>query len=128
MPPLDPSRFTIPGPTGLDPAPLAYVPGAPGANAPGGLPGAPMGLRSPFGAPQGPMPKAMSLGTVSAQPLHVVMEEEQRKAQAVQAQPLTTALAGYVRRCFSDALLAKRQFVEPRMLDSVRTRRGVYDS
>ena len=66
-------------------------------------------------------------GIVRAAPLSVVMEEERRAAQELQAQPLVTGIAAYIRQCWSQAREAKQMTVEPRMLQNMRARRGEYD-
>lgn len=69
----------------------------------------------------------VSFGLVQARPLRLIMDEEREHSQAIQAAPLVTGLAGYIRHCWSEARMAKDQNVTERMLQSVRARRGEYD-
>ena len=56
------------------------------------------------------------------------MEEEARaRAQMANSQPVVQALAGYIRKQWNVAMMAKQQTAELRMLKSVRARRGEYD-
>lgn len=73
--------------------------------------------------------QVVSIGLMQAAPLSTVLDEEARKANAdaVRNEPLMGALAGHVRQCWSYARDAKMQTVEPRMLKSVRARRGEYE-
>lgn len=66
-------------------------------------------------------------GGMTARPLAVVMADERDKAAMTQAAPLVTALAAYVRKCWTYARDAKIQTVEFRLLQNVRARRGEYD-
>ena len=55
-------------------------------------------------------------------------EEEARAAAAVMAtQPIVQNVASYIRACWDEARDAKEQTVEPRMMRSLRQRRGEYD-
>lgn len=74
------------------------------------------------------MADVFSIGLVSAAPLSTLIEEE-NAAQSLldQEQPLISSLAGHVRGCWTYARDAKMQTVEPRMLQSVRARRGEYE-
>jgi hypothetical protein len=80
-------------------------------------------MPAPMNAPTG----AINVGLVQAAPLSTLLEEERKVAQATQAQPLMGSLAAHVRQCWQYARDAKMQTVEPRMLQSVRARRGDYE-
>lgn len=69
----------------------------------------------------------MEAGLVRAAPLAVLMEEERRAAEKTQAQPLVTGVVAHIRRCWTDARMAKQVTVEPKMLQNMRARRGEYD-
>lgn len=69
----------------------------------------------------------MEVGLVRAAPLSVVLEEERAAAQQTQAQPLVTGISAHIRKCWSDARMAKQITVENRMLQNMRARRGEYD-
>jgi hypothetical protein len=56
-----------------------------------------------------------------------IAAEERKTAELAQAQPLIKELSAYVRKCWTEARLAKEQTVEPRMFKAVRARRGEYD-
>lgn len=69
-----------------------------------------------------------SNGVLSAVPLSKMLADEERRAvDAQQSQPMLTGLSGHVRKCWTYARDAKIQTVEPRMLFSVRARRGEYE-
>lgn len=72
-------------------------------------------------------PSVIATGVVRAAPLAVVMDEERRAAEKVQAQPLATGIAQHIRQCWQQARYAKQMTVEPRMLQNMRARRGEYD-
>lgn len=59
----------------------------------------------------------------------LIAEERKEREQAVREnqKPVVQGLAGHIRRCWSDARMAKENTVEPRMLQSLRQRRGEYD-
>jgi hypothetical protein len=69
-----------------------------------------------------------SNGLLSASPLKTVLDEEQ-KANDLSAtqEPVISSLAAHVRMCWQYARDAKMQTIEPRMLFSVRARRGEYE-
>lgn len=69
----------------------------------------------------------VQLGLVRAAPVSVLMDEMRREAEATQARPFISSLAGYVRQAWVDARTAKQQTVEPRMLAAMRARRGEYE-
>jgi hypothetical protein len=54
-------------------------------------------------------------------------EDARRQAERENNQPIIQSLAAHVRKCWTQAYTAKQQTVEPRMLQSVRQRRGEYD-
>jgi hypothetical protein len=103
-----------PQPT-LPPAPL------------GGPPQPTQGIPQPGTAVVPFQPPVVRMAGIQATPLHVMMDEERKKSEQTQAQPIIAPLAGFVRQCFQDALQAKRMTVFDRMLRSVRARRGEYD-
>ena len=72
-------------------------------------------------------PMVIQTGGIRAGNLQSVLEQDRINAQETQAQPLVSGLAGHVRRCWSDARMAKQQVIEPRMLQNMRARRGEYD-
>jgi len=65
-------------------------------------------------------------GVLQARSLQSMQEQEQRDAAERQAAPLITGLAGHITQKFSIARDAKRNDVEPRMYDNLRSRRGEY--
>ena len=54
-------------------------------------------------------------------------EEALARASELQNTPVVQGVAGYIRKCWEDARSAKEQTIEPRMLQSLRQRRGEYD-
>lgn len=73
-------------------------------------------------------PSAINFGgLVTVKSLKGLMEEERAAAQQANSQPVIQALAGYIRKKWTVAMLAKQQTSEVRMLKSVRARRGEYD-
>lgn len=66
-------------------------------------------------------------GLVTIKSLKAVQEEERAAAQQANNQPVVQALAGYIRKQWTTAMMAKQQTAEIRMLKSVRARRGEYD-
>lgn len=121
--PADPRTFSF---SAIGPGPGQPTP-APGPLGAAPMPTNPANAPSTPGTALVPLPPMVQMNGVRATPLHVMMDEERRKADAVQAQPIIAPLAGHVRRCFQEALMAKRMTVEQRMLNSVRARRGEYD-
>lgn len=79
---------------------------------------------SPFG---GPGAQVIQMGAVRGAGLAVVLAEERAKSQITQAQPVVGSLAGHIRKCWTQARDARQQTIEPKMLSSVRQRRGEYD-
>ena len=73
-------------------------------------------------------PTSYSHNLVTATPLSVLLEEDRKKAEKLQSQPIMGSLAGHVRKCWNYARDAKRSTVETRLLENVRARRGVYES
>lgn len=77
-----------------------------------------------------PPPQVMKLGGLIeiAGTDTLKREEEAREAAALQQNtPVIQGVAAYIRKCWEDARSAKEQTVEPRMLQSLRQRRGEYD-
>jgi hypothetical protein len=73
-------------------------------------------------------PSAVNFGgLVTVKSLKGLMDEERAAAQQANSQPVIQALAGYIRKKWTVAMLAKQQTAEVRMLKSVRARRGEYD-
>jgi hypothetical protein len=64
---------------------------------------------------------------MQARPLAVVIEDERREAEKVQAQPLATGITQHIRKCWEQARNAKQMTVEQRMFQNMRARRGEYD-
>jgi len=71
--------------------------------------------------------QVLQLGLMRAAPVAVVMEEARRAAELTQAQPFVSSLSAHVRQAWTTARMAKQATVEPRMLSSMRARRGEYD-
>jgi hypothetical protein len=74
-------------------------------------------------------PGAVSVGgLMTMKSLRQTQEDEARaRAQLANSEPLVQALAGYIRKQWTVAMMAKQQTAEIRMLKSVRARRGEYD-
>jgi hypothetical protein len=53
--------------------------------------------------------------------------EARARAENVNNSTIVQSLAAHVRRCWTEAYQAKQQTIEPRMLQSIRQRRGEYD-
>ena len=89
----------------------------------------PVNGASQFASPvaQAGMGKVITLGPLRAVPLSVQLEEERKKTEQAQAQPLMSALALHVRKAWNEAWDAKRNTIEIKMLQSLRARRGEYD-
>jgi len=66
-------------------------------------------------------------GIVPIKTLRQMQDEERAAAQEANSEPLIQALAGYIREKWTYARSAKEQVIEPKMLQSVRQRRGQYD-
>ena len=66
-------------------------------------------------------------GMVTIKSLKALQEEQRAKAQEQNSQPVVQALAGFIRKTWMSAMLAKQQTSEIKMLKSVRARRGEYD-
>lgn len=74
------------------------------------------------------MAQAVQLaGGLRAEPLQTSLDAEKASAEATQAQPMVTALAGHVRQAWETARMAKMNGIDERLLRNVRARRGVYD-
>ena len=66
-------------------------------------------------------------GLVTIKSLKALQSEQRDAAQLANSQPVVQALAGYIRKKWMSAMLAKQQTSEIKMLKSVRARRGEYD-
>lgn len=66
-------------------------------------------------------------GLVTIKSLKGMADEAKAAAQQANSQPVVQALAGYIRKKWMSAMLAKQQTSEIKMLKSVRARRGEYD-
>ena len=66
-------------------------------------------------------------GLVTIKSLKALQDEQRDAAQLANSQPVVQALAGYIRKKWMSAMLAKQQTSEIKMLKSVRARRGEYD-
>ena len=58
---------------------------------------------------------------------HLQAEAEKKQAELANNQPIISSLAAHVRQKWQAAYQAKLQTAEPRMLASIRARRGEYD-
>lgn len=76
-----------------------------------------------------PVPQqGVSVGGILSIKSQSQVEAEQRAAaEAGQDRPVIQSLAGHVRKCWEEARRDKEDKIEPRMLRSVRQRRGEYD-
>ena len=67
-------------------------------------------------------------GLMTMKSLRQTQDDEARaRAQLANSEPVVQALAGYIRKQWTVAMMAKQQTSEIRMLKSVRARRGEYD-
>jgi hypothetical protein len=66
-------------------------------------------------------------GLVTIKSLKGMADEARAEAQKANSQPVVQALAGYIRKKWMSAMMAKQQTSEIKMLKSVRARRGEYD-
>lgn len=66
-------------------------------------------------------------GIVTLKSVQQLLDEQRQAAEKANAEPVIQALAGYIRGKWVIARTAKQNTVEPRMLTSVRQRRGEYD-
>lgn len=66
-------------------------------------------------------------GIVPIKTLRQMQEDERAAAIEANAEPVIQGLAAYIREKWTYARSAKEQEIEPRMLQSVRQRRGKYD-
>lgn len=81
-------------------------------------------LLGPDGRPAG----SVSIGGImEIKSAAQLIAEEQAKAQEENSEPMIQGLAAYIQKCWSEAKSAKETTVEPRMLKSLRQRRGEYD-
>lgn len=69
----------------------------------------------------------MSVGGIMQMEGNASIEARKVLAEAANNQSVIQGLAGHVRACWANALEAKRQMVEERMLMCMRQRRGEYD-
>lgn len=81
-------------------------------------------LLGPDGRPAG---KVSIGGLMEIKSAAQLIEEERAKAAEENNEPMIQSLAHYIRRCWEEAKSAKETTVEPRMLKSLRQRRGQYD-
>jgi hypothetical protein len=73
-------------------------------------------------------PGSVSLGGVMAiKSGRQLIDEERSRAEEANSAPIVQGLASHIRACWTSARLAKEQTVEPRMVQSIRQRRGQYD-
>ena len=66
-------------------------------------------------------------GLVTIKSIKALQEEARVAAQQANSQPVVQALAGYIRKKWMSAMMAKQMTSEIKMLKSVRARRGEYD-
>lgn len=66
-------------------------------------------------------------GFMTMKSLGQLQAEEKQRTALANAQPIIQSLATHIRRIWTLSRLAKEQTVEPRMLKSMRQRRGEYD-
>jgi hypothetical protein len=66
-------------------------------------------------------------GIVSIKSIKQLQDEARAEAQRANSEPVVQALAGYIRKQWMTAMMAKQMTSEVRMLKSVRARRGEYD-
>lgn len=88
------------------------------------------GAEEPFVLSDRPMspPGHVSVGGIlDIKSAAQLIEEERAKAEEENAEPMVQGLAAHIRRCWYEAKTAKENTVEPRMLKSLRQRRGEYD-
>ena len=72
-------------------------------------------------------PRPMSVGGFLTMEGNASLEARKAAASEANAKPVIQGLAAHVRSMWTYARDAKRQDVEPRMLQSLRQRRGEYD-
>lgn len=87
-----------------------------------------MATPNPLQATTALQPVSFNHNLVTATPLRTLLEEDRKKAQVLQAQPIMSSLAAHVRQCWTYARDAKNATVTPRLLRNVRARRGEYES
>lgn len=88
------------------------------------MPSAPPAMPPMMGASQG---ISLANGLVPMIGLKQLQAEEKQKAEATQRAPLIQGLASHVRQVWTTNRMAKQQTIEPRLLASLRQRRGEYD-
>lgn len=73
-------------------------------------------------------PGAISVGgLMTIKSIKGMQDEARHRAQMMNSEPVVQALAGYIRKQWMTAMMAKQMTAEIRMLKSVRARRGEYD-
>jgi hypothetical protein len=66
-------------------------------------------------------------GLMTMKSIKQLQDESRAEAQRANSAPVIQALAGYIRKQWTTAMMAKQMTAEIRMLKSVRARRGEYD-
>jgi len=66
-------------------------------------------------------------GVLPLVPLSAQLEDERRKAELANNTPLVQGLSGHIRKCWTNARMARQTTVEERMLQCLRQKRGEYD-
>jgi hypothetical protein len=66
-------------------------------------------------------------GMVTIKSIQRVQQEEREAATAANAEPVIQNLTAHIKKCWTFSRTAKENTVEPRMLQSIRQRRGEYD-
>lgn len=66
-------------------------------------------------------------GMVTIKSIQQVQQEEREAATAANAEPVIQNLTAHIKKCWTYSRTAKENTVEPRMLQSIRQRRGEYD-
>lgn len=66
-------------------------------------------------------------GIMEVKSAEQVAAEAKAAAEAENNRPVITGLAGYIRKCWTEARTAKEQSVEPDMIESLRQRNGEYN-
>lgn len=76
------------------------------------------------------VPQVVNAGGLRAVPLAVVQAEqaaEQALRDDTQAPAIATGIAGHIQKCFTMAQQAKRNTIDDRLYNAIRSRRGEYD-
>lgn len=66
-------------------------------------------------------------GVLPLVPLSTQLEEERKQAEMTNNTPIIQGLAGHIRKCWTNARMAKQTTVEERLLKCLRQKRGEYD-